>query len=65
MREAGGEELLALQRRLEFGVLPQIPMGAGLLDFLGEDEVQLVIEPFDFVVQFLLERVEHSQGLRS
>jgi hypothetical protein len=58
-------ELLALERRFVFRIFPQITVRTSLLNFLWEDEIDLVIQPLNFGLQFILEFVEHSGKRRT
>ena len=60
MMHPGLRELLPLERGLVLGVLPQIPVGARLLDLLGQDKRDLVIQAFDFCLELLLEPFNHA-----
>jgi ATP-binding protein involved in chromosome partitioning len=60
MMDARLGELLPLERRLVFGVLAQIAVGARFLDLLGQHKGDLVIEPLDFGLQFLFESFDHT-----
>src|SRR5207249_11796895 len=60
MRGARLGELLSLERRFVFRVLPQVAVGARLLDLLRKHEVDLVVQALDFGLQPLLELVDHG-----
>src|SRR2546423_529424 len=47
-------ELLTLERGLVLGVLAQVAVGARLFDLLRKYERDLMVEAFDFCLQFLL-----------
>ena len=53
-------ELLPLERGLVFGVLAQVTVGARLLDFLRQDKRDFVIQAFDFGLEPLFERFDHT-----
>ena len=53
------DELLALERRLVFGVLPQITQLDSLGDRLGQQDIQFVAELIDLAAQLLLHFTNH------
>src|SRR6266536_2450810 len=53
-------ELLPLERRLVLRVLAQVAVGARLLDLLRQDEGDLVVQPFDLVLELLFEAFNHA-----
>jgi hypothetical protein len=60
MMHARLRELLPLQRGLVFGVLTQVPVRARLLDLFRQDERDFVIQAFDFGLELLFERFDHT-----
>ncbi len=60
MRETGRGEMLALERGFELRVLAQVAVGEGLLDLLGQDEGDLVVQALDLGLELCLEFVDHS-----
>ena len=57
--DASLRKLLPLERRLVLGILAQVTVGARLFNFLRQHEGDLVIEPFDFGLELLLESLDH------
>ena len=53
-------ELLALERGLVFGVLAQVAVCARLFDLFRQNERDFVIQAFDFGLELLFERFDHT-----
>src|SRR5712691_1780807 len=60
MMNARLRELLPLERRFVFRVLAQVAVGARLLDLLRQYERDLVVQPFDLVLELLFEALNHA-----
>src|ERR1700716_1077488 len=62
MSEPGLNELLPLERGLVFAVLAKIAQLHGAANLAGQRDVQLVLQPFDFLSKSFLQGFNHESG---